>query len=1065
MVERLYTVPAGVPFLDALAAAIMSGGLPISSGAPPDPLDIPAWTLLLPTRRATRAMQDAFLRAARRRRSETSALLLPRVRPIAEALEDHSLLAELAAGGGGGGGVEERALPPAISQIERRLVLTRLVMAWAQSMRGGDEGGDAVAGVGIESPAQALRTAGELARLLDMVETEGGDLARLASLVPESYSAHWQHTIAFLEIVTRFWPQHLEEARRLSPADRRNRALALEARRIAADTAGGPVIVAGVTGSIPATVEVMRSVLARPDGALVLPGLDRELDEASWTAIRTGNGGQGHPEHPQFGLATLLHRLGVDRGDVRVLPGVPDDLHAARRQLVSEAMRPATTTDRWRAYAASADRAALSQALAGVTLVEAATESEEAEVVALVLREAVESPGQTAALVSPDRLLARRVAARLQGLGIAVDDSAGRPFAKTETGSLLDLCIAAIDGAFEPATVLSLLKHPLLRLGLGARERGFATRGLELAAFRTLYLGRGLAGIRAALERTRAGLAAGEERFPRAVRRLRQSDWTAIGDLVDRLEAAYAPLTVLYARVGAVPLGELLAAHAATATALGALPADQGGGDVWSGEDGEAGASLFAALAEAGSQGLSVAPHDYAEVYRGLFGQETVRPRAPSHPRVSIWGPLEARLQQADIVVLGSLNEGTWPEAADPGPWLNRPMRAALGLPSPEETLGHAAHDVAMLLGSPRVVLTRSLKVDNAPTVASRWLLRLEALLASLGLADALGSDTPWLGWARQREASAGRATPALPPQPRPPLALRPRRMSVSDVETWIANPYAIFARRILELEPLPGIGRVPDASLRGSILHSALARFAADHPTALPVDPAAALLAIVQRILAGYTGDPRVAAFWVPRFERFCAWFAATEAVRREGVSRTWTEIAGALPVPAAAGPFVLTARADRVDVGPDGYVIFDYKTGSLPSPRSVAGGSSPQLPLEAAIASASGLGTLPAGAVARLVYIRASGGNPPGEARDAAKGDVAALAERTLADLVALVRRYDNTETPYAALRRHGFRYDFDDFAHLARVDEWLAADRQSGGGAAGDAAAAEATGDEGE
>ena len=216
---------------------------------------------------------------------------------------------------------------------------------------------------------------------------------------------------------------------------------------------------------------------------------------------------------------------------------------------------------------------------------------------------------------------------------------------------------------------------------------------------------------------------------------------------------------------------------------------------------------------------------DYAEFYRALVAEKSIRPAGATHPRIFIWDTFEARLQQPDIVILGSLNEGTWPQPADPGPWLNRPMRQTLGLPAPEERIGEEAHAFVSLLGAERVYLTRAAKIDGVPTVPSRWLLRLQALLAGLGQTAA--ASEPWLAWAQARNHIEGQPTPVRAPEPRPPVALRPRQLSVTTIEKWIANPYAIFAERILGLQALPVLGREPDAALRGQIVHEALGRFA----------------------------------------------------------------------------------------------------------------------------------------------------------------------------------------------------------------------------------------------
>ncbi len=459
--------------------------------------------------------------------------------------------------------------------------------------------------------------------------------------------------------------------------------------------------------------------------------------------------------------------------------------------------------------------------MSGVSLIEAPSAHDEAEAVSLILREAIEVPGRTAALVSPDRLLARRVAIRLEAWGIRVDDSAGRPFAKTVPGAFLSLVIGAVVSDFAPAETMALLRHPLCRLGFKAFDIRRFARALEISAFRAPYLGRGLDGIATALENAEQDRAA-KKRMHVAAQRLWKEDCDGARELVGRLAVAFEPLTELYAGSGTQPLQAFARAHAATAEALTVLPEDDAGtlyaqNPLWQGEAGETATRFFTELLKPETPAVDVRAADYADLYATLLARENVRERNAVHPRVAIWGPFEARLQQPDILILGSLNEGTWPEAAEPGAWLNRPMRRDLGLPSPEEEIGRAAHDFVSLLGAKTVYLTRAEKVDGVPTVPSRWLMRLTALLKGMDLADVLEPDKPWLAWARARDRiDVDKRVRLGAPEPKPAVELRPRRMSVTEIERWIANPYAIFARHILKLEPLPPLGAVARSERQG---------------------------------------------------------------------------------------------------------------------------------------------------------------------------------------------------------------------------------------------------------
>src|SRR5215813_10787063 len=613
--HRIYTVPPGRPFLAALADALLQGHLPVPGGARPGALQLADATVLLPTRRATRALQEAFLRA-----SGGSALLLPKIRPIVGAMEE-SL--------GGLGTAEDLAtdgagkLLPAISDMGRQLTLARLIMAWSEK-----EGG-------TRTPAQAAKLARELARLMDAMEIEDVDPARLGSLVPDAFALHWERTLKFLRIVTAAWPAHLEEQGLVSQMQHAKHLVLAQARRLAAAPPPAPVIAAGVMSSVPVVTQLLRVVTGLPNGALVLPGLDQSLDAQSWESLVPA-----HPEHPQFGLKKLLDALGVRREDVAPLPGPePTGPQRARAILLSEAMRPARTTERWHRLAVGLD-GDVAQALAGVVVLEAPGEEDEAEAVALILREAAETPGRTAALVTPDRVLARRVAVRLASWQLRVEDSAGQPLGKTTIGAFLDLVVEAAATGMEPVALLALLKHPLCQVGMAreAMRRGWRT--LELSLFRATYLGAGLDGVTAALERAQADVAA-RRRLPQAVRCLGREDWKVARDLVRRLVKALKPFEELFSSSAKANLAALVTQHTAAAEALGRTDSPASGA-LWGGDAGEAAAKFLTALCTEESAAPHMRAGDYPAFYRGLAEDVTVRLRAPTHPRFFTREPYES---------------------------------------------------------------------------------------------------------------------------------------------------------------------------------------------------------------------------------------------------------------------------------------------------------------------------------------------------------------------------------------------------------------------------------------
>ncbi len=1012
---RIFTIAPSAPFLDGLARAVLNGQLPRLGGEPPTPIALAAYQIYLPNRAACRLLADAFLRA-----SETGATLLPRIRPLGSAEEDELLI--LHADEEEGFGRPDLPVAPGIGALDRRMALTQLVLAWARRLSRGQVAGDASLRI-ADTPAAAAELALELMRLMDEAETEGVDLSRLRELVPERFAGHEQLSLDFLTIVTQMWPQHLAEHGLLNPVDRRNRIMALETERLRAARPATPVIIAGSTGSIPATAALMQAVAALPQGAIVLPGVDLMLDEASWKAAAD------HPEHPQAGLLHLLGTLGASRRDVAFVGGTEPNGDAVHRlRFLSEAMRPASTLGLWPQFTQSAPREAIAAGLANVSLIEAASEQDEAAAIALVLREVMETPGKTASLVTPDRTLARRVASELGRWGLTISANSAEMLRATPAGVFYDL-VAETAATGSQIPLLALLKHPMTRLGLADGAARKSARTLEIAGMRQAWCGEGLD----ALGRS---LALAKAKKPRhaILDRLSADDWAEADDLLVRLKRAFQPLIRL-GRAKTVAFSALASAHAATAAQL---IGDGTGAELDAGADGAAMLAFMAALA-CDTPGPAIPLSDYPALFRSLIRLEKTPIRALVHPRLQILSAVEARLTSADLVVIAGLNEGVWPEAADPGPWLNRTMRDALGLPPPERRTRLAAHDVCQLMGASDVVLTRSLKSDGAPTVPSRWLMRMKALLQGSRLPDALRPATPWLHWTGSCNAVQA-VTPAKSPAPCPPLDARPRRLSVSDIETLIANPYAIYAKHILGLAPLNRLDAEPGGAERGQIIHDTLHRFARRFGDSVPAESAREMLALFDECASLYGERARISAFWRPRLERFAAWFAETEAERR-GHARVLSEVRGEFSFNAPGGPFTLRARADRIDLHPDGgLAIYDYKSGSMPADNAAAAFKAPQLPLEALIAIEGHFDGLASRTVAKLAYISAKGGEPAGLERPL-KQAAAALANGARDGLFALIERFDLEATPYAALRRAAFTdsYRYDDYAHLARVAEW--------------------------
>ncbi|HEY2136352.1 MAG TPA: double-strand break repair protein AddB, partial [Xanthobacteraceae bacterium] len=411
---RVFTIPSSVPFLPALVRALVGGELVPGFAPASDPLTLATATLYLPTRRACRLARDVFLDVM-----QTDAALLPRIVPIGDIDEDEIAFAEAATGASAADALD---LPPALGGLTRRMLLARLVLAWAKRLKPPPGDHPLV----VATPAAALALADDLARLMDDIATREVDWGRLDGLVPEHVDTYWQLTLDFLKIAREAWPKILAERQAIEPAERRDRLINAEAARLAAATAG-PVIAAGSTGSMPATAKLLATIANLRNGAVVLPGLDTDLDEEAWDLISDSRGDETGPTawpafgHPQFAMRALLARIGISRGEVTQLRA---PAAYGREVVLSEALRPAAATDRWQDRLREVD-AHLTNGLAGLTVIEAANAEEEALAIAVALREAVETKDRTAALVTPDRALARRVLAALGRWNVAVDDSGG----------------------------------------------------------------------------------------------------------------------------------------------------------------------------------------------------------------------------------------------------------------------------------------------------------------------------------------------------------------------------------------------------------------------------------------------------------------------------------------------------------------------------------------------------------------------------------------------------------------------------------------------------------------
>jgi ATP-dependent helicase/nuclease subunit B len=989
-------------FLRTLAERVSDGTL-LKGWERDNPFWLSDVTIIVPTRRARLALADAFL--------QLGGGLLPDIRTFGGEAED-----------------EEPFLPPydapttlpAASALERRLALSELVAAWARTPAG------AQAFATPPTAGEIFSMAESLSGLIDDLETEertATDVRALAGELEAHLGAYWQQTLKFLEIALQFWPERLAAMGKADTSTLRRQRLDRQALAAPLVYGDRPVIAAGSTGSIPATARLLKAINALPRGAVVLPGLNMSMSQDDHAALlRDENNPHGHP---QYGLAKLLRGLGATVGSVIELADGP----TPRTRLVNHALALTKDTASWSRNRLSAGE--LAEASSGLAVMRARTEDEEARAIALAARARL-AEGETVGIVTPDRNLARRIAAELKRFEIVVDDAAGVPLFQSPAGRLVRQILALGVNGCAAVDLMALLRNRAVRFGLERVAIARLADDIELGLLRGQRPNPGIEGLRqllgANLDRT--------NKYP--ARRLSPSEGEAIAAFLGRVESAIAPLVRLFGEP-VVTAGELAdcLCSAFDAIADGAEIPGRSELERWASE-----------LSTHGKGGHRFAPRQLEGVLSALMQGFQVPTREERRSDIAIWGQLEARLQHPDLLILAGLNEDIWPEAADPGPWLSRGMRLAAGLEPPERRQGLAAHDFAQGLGNRNVVIAYAERVGAGPASPSRLVQRLEAF-AGADAAEAWEQrGRIWIEQARRVDAVAT-ARAAERPLPNPPADLRPRTLSVTEIETLMRSPYDVYAKHVLKLKPLDPLGDTPDARERGTIIHDIFAAFVIEGHDLWAADAFEILCAIAKDKFSGLDAIGERRDIWLRRFETAARQFLTYERSRDDRVRTRHAEIDGKWDLPLG---FTLKGRADRVDELVDGTLeIIDFKTGTPPTPGAMKAFEVPQLLLEAQMAQAGGLDGVPAVASSALTYIKIGlgpeaftekGFTPPDT------HDIMSAADEITRRMQAHVDYFLFRDTPMAARllplpgQRFAGAYD-----HLARVAEWTIVEGEDG------------------
>ena len=979
-------MPSGVPFLDMLAKGLRRRfGNELQSGL-----------ILLPTRRAVRGLGEAFVSAAAE--DGIRAALLPRLRPLADIdpeeppFEPGELVGKVG---------------PAIDPTLRRFEMARVVAAYHE--RALDLPLDA---------ATALAMADPLLAILDDAALEEAKLTQSdawAHLVGEA-AKHFQDAATLYKIIQDYWPARLAELNMEEPQTRKVKLLDALVSHWKDNPPDHPVIIAGSTGSLRATRRLMRVVANLPKGMVILPGFQATDNDETWESI--------DEQHPQYAMKLLINGLGIDRGEVRNfvtdVVGIPakDKNRLARTRVLEEALVPASRTADWLARIEKLETdfgpVIFDNAVEGLSLIEARSDAEEALAIALILREALEDKSKTAALVTPDQALARRVRARLSRWDVDVDMSQGEPLAETSIGVFLDAVLSVSQTPESPLEKAVLFGHSLTGLGQAPEQVLTTWHEIERTAYRV------------------------EQKIGAPLR--------ALSAIENALNEALEPLVELG---GAGPAPVWASALISAAEAIAMRPQQQGSDFLWRGEAGERAAQLLEHIIVYGDNLPDVDAAGFARLMRQLMTGIVVRPRGGTHPRLSILGPLEARMLEADIIILGGLNEGIWPATPSPGPFLSRGMRRDMKLSLPERRYGLAAHDFFELASNPKVYLTRSKRSDSGPTIASRWVWRLKTLLQGAvgeqGVKMRLGTADHYLDIAQALDfVSAKNVKPAEAPKPKPPknkrwMTDKGRSLSITEVKTLIRDPYSIYGKHVLGLRRLKDLGHQNGASEFGSAIHLGIEKFLTEKKAAFTEADDVVMIDALNAAFQLYGYSPEVIAKENARF-RVIAEGLRTELNARaiDSFEEKGLEVWGEAQIPNR--DFSVRGLMDYVERGIEGYGFVDFKTGVPATDTEVAAGFDPQLPLAAFILKAGGLrGHKPAD-TARLGYMRIKGSNgdfkytPIGK-----KKSVEQLVDESVETLTKLIDLYDDPNTPYESQVRSKYINSFSDFNDLARRSEW--------------------------
>lgn len=951
--KNVFTIDSCEPFLPALARHLLEENAN-------NPMSFSDCLILLPNRRSCRTLRRILLD-----NNDDKALLLPRIRAIGDGDENNIDIV-----------VWDEDLYPPISPMRRLFLLSDYIQK--EFLRDTDT-------------AQALSLAEELVQFLDEMQRHEIPIQAVTNIFPDELTEYGQKTLELLQILSHEWPDILAEERKTDIVAYTNKMLELQARKWLETPPDYPIIAAGSTGSLVSTRKLLKTVSELPSGQVILPGLDKDMDDLQWSQIEES--------HPQFMLKSLIEFIGIKRSHVRDWPiSSVININSERKRFVSEVMRPADSISQWSKLKLP------KESVEGVKLIQAPGMTEEATIIAMQLRQVAEEKDKTAALVTNNRTLARRVIGILRRWGLDIDDSSGVSLSSTEAGRFYSLVGECLASRITPVSLLSVLKNSFCRCGMAKERLSELASFLDRKVLRGVRIRGGLDGLAQTLVNKHAEAEA-------LIRLLKQKTDKLSLMLNNKQEYLRS---ILQEHINLVEF----------------LASDDGndGKNFWS--NSESSEALYKCLQDLllAAGDIKIDPAHYSRLISNVLAEAQYWPENDRHSRLFILSPMEARLQHYDMVILADMNHGSWPAEGRTN-WISRQMREGLGLPAPERIYGLMAHDFSSLICMREVILTRAEKNGGSPSVPSQLWLRLETVLSSIGYKNECMHNTDWIE--RVRLLSNPEKIQVIQrPAPCPPISARPRELPVTQIEKLMTDPYSVYAGKILRLRKLDEIDEDPDAAEFGSKIHEILELFNKKYPKGTLQD----LINCGRELFAEYSLRPAILSLWWPRFETIAQWFFIEDSERKRKGAEVFAERKGMVQWQSEGGEFILTAKADRIEIYRDGTTnIVDYKTGALPYEVDVKKGLMPQISLEGWILQNGGFEGVK-GTLGNMEFWRVNVGKDLGKMRN-----IKASVEEAEHGIKNLLRVFDNLSTPYIACPDIKHRPTYNDYEHLERVKEY--------------------------